>query len=152
MRKRWNVILALGSHLISSIGFEEEVTHTKRAWERQRESIVHFQEKFLREREQEKTRKKPLQNFEKSELQAEYQDWGHEFLDKVHSWRAQVTRQIFLVAGRTSFRNIHFLMIMAFLAVLLTSFSRNVWVCWFEPYGFFINKNYDFFSWKKKQW
>ena len=32
------MILALGSHLISSIGFEEEVTHTKRVRERQTEN------------------------------------------------------------------------------------------------------------------
>ena len=59
--------MALGSHLISSIGFEEEVTHTIRERERQIEDHCSLsKEIFEREREQEKTREKPLQKISRT--------------------------------------------------------------------------------------
>ena len=83
----WDVILALGSHLISSIGFEEEVTHTKRERERQIQANVHFQERFLREREreQEKTREKPLQKFSRTKKKRKKPRISCHFVGKVVS-------------------------------------------------------------------
>ena len=52
--------------LILAFNFKEEVTQTKRERERKIETIVHFQERFLREREQEKTKEKPLQKFSRT--------------------------------------------------------------------------------------
>ena len=58
------MILAPGSHLISSIGFEEEVSHTKRERERQIDYVVHFQERFLRERKRAReNQRETLANF-----------------------------------------------------------------------------------------
>ena len=68
-------MISWGWFLILAFDFKEEVTQTKREKERQIGAIVHFQERFLREREQEKTRENPCQIFQNQEEEKEGTDF-----------------------------------------------------------------------------
>ena len=70
------MVFTLESNLISSIGFEKKVTHTKRVWERQRESLFIFK-RFLRETKRKPERRNPCKIFQNQE-----EEEGNEFGDK----------------------------------------------------------------------
>ena len=58
--------------LILAFNFKEEVTQTKRERERQIETIVHFRERFLRERARENQRETLEKNFWNQEEEKEH--------------------------------------------------------------------------------
>ena len=87
--RKWDEPLISWSWFILAFDFKEEVTQTKKWQEKTNSTIVHFQERFLRERERarENQRETLATIFQNKE-----EEKGHKFQDKSTSKVARIPR------------------------------------------------------------